>query len=193
LLYHAHNSFGLATATALAATSAGAWPETTVNGFGDRGFASFEELVLSLEMLYGVDTGIKMERITELCRTVERITRLKNHPFKPIVGESVWQPHLVMNYVDFLAGKNSRGSYLQAFEPAVVGGDINLMMSVNILSPDTIRLRLDRLGLKYDAEDVNAIVTEIHERLRRIGEYPAWISDSEVQEIARTRVSKSVP
>lgn len=192
LLYHAHNSFGLATATALAATSAGAWPETTVNGFGDRGFASFEELVLALEMLYGVDTGIKMERLTELCRAVERITRLKNHPFKPVVGDSVWQAHLVTNYVDFLAGKNSRGSYLQAFEPAVVGGKIELMMSTNVLGPDIIRLRLDRLGLKYDADDLKAIVKAIHERIRAIPEYPAWISDSEVEEIARARVSESV-
>src|SRR5256886_15053380 len=65
LSFHGHNDFGLAVANSLAAVEAGvAVPHTCVNGLGERsGNASFEELVLALEALYGYDTGIDVSRI----------------------------------------------------------------------------------------------------------------------------------
>ena len=94
LLYHVHNDYGMAVAQVIAAVAAGAWPEASINGFGDRGFVNLDELVLSLEVLYRVNTGIKMEKLTEASQLVERIQGIKNGPQKPVVGEAMHVPSL---------------------------------------------------------------------------------------------------
>ncbi|MGY5852740.1 MAG: 2-isopropylmalate synthase, partial [Candidatus Thorarchaeota archaeon] len=71
---HCHNDFGLAVANTVAAVAEGAtYPHVCVNGYGERaGNAAFEEVVMSLEELYGVDTGIETEKLYQLSRLVER-------------------------------------------------------------------------------------------------------------------------
>ena len=64
LSVHCHNDFGLAIANTLTALECGARaPHVCVNGLGERaGNASLEEVVVALESLYGVRTGIRTER-----------------------------------------------------------------------------------------------------------------------------------
>lgn len=88
LSFHGHNDFGLAVANSLAALEAGVEvPHTCVNGLGERsGNASFEELVMTLESLYGVDTGIDTSRLYELSLLVEKLSGVPIGVHKPIVG-----------------------------------------------------------------------------------------------------------
>ena len=88
LSFHGHNDFGLAVANSLAAVEAGALvPHACVNGLGERsGNASFEELVLALEVLYGYDTGIDVSRIYELSQLVERLSGIPVGMHQPLVG-----------------------------------------------------------------------------------------------------------
>jgi 2-isopropylmalate synthase len=71
---HCHNDFGLAVANTLTAIEEGVtYPHVCVNGYGERaGNAAFEEVVMSLEVLYGVDTGIDTEKLYQLSTLVER-------------------------------------------------------------------------------------------------------------------------
>ncbi|MGY5876908.1 MAG: hypothetical protein RTU30_14255, partial [Candidatus Thorarchaeota archaeon] len=71
---HCHNDFGLAVANTVAAVAEGAtYPHVCVNGYGERaGNAAFEEVVMTLEELYGVNTGIETEKLYQLSRLVER-------------------------------------------------------------------------------------------------------------------------
>jgi isopropylmalate/homocitrate/citramalate synthase len=88
LSFHGHNDFGMAVANSLAAVECGVEvPHTTVNGIGERsGNASFEELVMGLEMLYDVRTGIDISRLYELSTMVEEISGIPLAINKPIVG-----------------------------------------------------------------------------------------------------------
>ncbi len=88
LSIHCHNDLGMAVANTLAAIECGVEvPHTTVNGIGERsGNASFEELILGLEMLYDYRTGIDLSKIYELSRTVEEISGIPIAINKPIVG-----------------------------------------------------------------------------------------------------------
>ncbi len=189
LLFHAHDSFGMATACALAACSAGAWPETAVNGFGDNGFASFEEVVLSLEMLYGVNTGIKLEKLSELCRAVAEITGFKVHPLKSVLGEAVWVPARDVQYKELLDGAGCVSLYISPYEPAVVGARMNYLWSINSLSPLSVKVKLDRMGLNYQEEDVAAIFEALLERLRAVADAPYFRRDEEVEEICQSYVA----
>ena len=71
---HCHNDFGLAVANTLAAIEEGVtYPHVCVNGYGERaGNAAFEEVVMALEALYRVDTGIDTEKLYKLSTLVER-------------------------------------------------------------------------------------------------------------------------
>ncbi len=88
LSIHCHNDFGLATANTLTAMECGARaPHVCVNGLGERaGNASLEEVVLSLESLYGVRTGIQTERLYELSRLVEELSGVPIAANKALVG-----------------------------------------------------------------------------------------------------------
>jgi isopropylmalate/homocitrate/citramalate synthase len=88
LSVHCHNDFGLAVANSLAALECGVEvPHTCVNAIGERsGNASFEELVMTLEALYGYDTGVDISRLYELSRKVEELSGIPVAVNKPVVG-----------------------------------------------------------------------------------------------------------
>ncbi|MDI3502998.1 MAG: (R)-citramalate synthase [Archaeoglobi archaeon] len=92
LSIHCHNDFGLATINSIEALKSGATEvHTTVNGLGERcGNAPFEEVVMVLEELYGVKTGIKVEMLYELSKKVSRITGVSIPPNKAVVGKNAF-------------------------------------------------------------------------------------------------------
>lgn len=89
---HCHNDFGLSTANVLSAYEAGATGlNVAVNGLGYRaGNAPLDEVAMALEILYGVDTGLRLEMLPWLSRLVEEITRIPVDYFKPIVGKGAF-------------------------------------------------------------------------------------------------------
>ncbi len=89
---HVHNDFGLAAANTLTAIEMGVtYPHVCVNGFGERaGNAALEEVVMALEILYGVKTGIRTERLFELSQLVERAFAIPIPVHKAIVGQNAF-------------------------------------------------------------------------------------------------------
>ncbi|TFG33997.1 homoaconitate hydratase [Candidatus Thorarchaeota archaeon] len=89
---HCHDDFGLATANTLAAIEEGiTYPQVCVNAYGERaGNAAFEEVVMSLEELYGIDTGIKTEKLYQLSRLVERNFIIPLPLHKAISGDNAF-------------------------------------------------------------------------------------------------------
>lgn len=85
---HCHDDLGFATANTLAAVAVGfEAPQTTVCGIGERsGNASFEEVCVALELLYGRKTGIKTERIFGLAELVEKYSGVPIPVHKPVIG-----------------------------------------------------------------------------------------------------------
>jgi len=92
LSVHCHNDFGLATINSIEALKSGATEvHTTVNSLGERcGNASFEEVVMVLEELYGLRTKVKVEKLYELSTKVSRLTGIPIPPNKPVVGKNAF-------------------------------------------------------------------------------------------------------
>lgn len=88
ILLHCHNDYGMATANTVAAIAAGAaGASVTFNGIGERaGNAPLEEVVLALHNLYGLATGVETEAFARLAELVERHSRIRMDPFKPVTG-----------------------------------------------------------------------------------------------------------
>jgi len=116
---HAHDDLGLATANSLAAARAGATHiNTTVNGLGERaGNAALEEVVLGLKQLYGIQSGVDLQRFPQLSKLVEEASGREVHWQKSVVGRGVFT-HEAGIHVDGLIKDPSN---YQAFSPAEVG------------------------------------------------------------------------
>ena len=85
---HTHNDFGMGVATELAAVTAGAEVvHSCANGLGERtGNAAMEELMLGLDLLYGYDTGYKLDKLPELANLISEISNIPIARNKPVLG-----------------------------------------------------------------------------------------------------------
>lgn len=85
---HTHNDFGMGVATELAAVTAGAEVvHSCANGLGERtGNAAMEELILGLDLLYGYDTGYRLELLPELADLVSQVSNIPIARNKPVLG-----------------------------------------------------------------------------------------------------------
>ena len=169
IIYHAHDGFGLGTAVALAATTVGAWPQGSVNGIGDQGLASLEELVVALEFLYGVKTGINLKKLPELSEAVERITGIPNPPFKAITGAHIPVPEYATSYVDLLQGKSFFELNLTPYELDLVGRRPEMVMYDGLLTTEAVAAKLNQLGLPTDSGTVQKAKDAIKRKLDSLG------------------------
>lgn len=90
--FHGHNDFGLATANSIAAVKAGAqWVHGTVDGIGERGGnANIPEIAMTLELLYGCETGLAMEKIRDSSERLRGMAKYALEPWKPVVGDNLF-------------------------------------------------------------------------------------------------------
>ena len=99
---HFHEDFGLSIPTTIAALQAGAFcAHVTVNGIGERaGSCPLEPLVMSLQCLYGQDTGIKYDELLGLSHEVAARSGKPVPPTKAIVGNRLfgWETGLPTGY-----------------------------------------------------------------------------------------------
>lgn len=161
---HCHNDFGLAVANVLAGYEAGADVlQVSLNGVGYRaGNASLESVVMALEVLYGVDTGIRLELLYDTCKMVEQMTGLANGYFKPIVGDGAFRYEQWAMADRFTRAGERR--YAFPFEPEVVGRVPELVIG-KWSDKQAVIQKLTDYGLSASAEQVARIQT----RCQRLG------------------------
>ena len=85
---HTHNDFGMGVATELAAVAAGAEVvHSCGNGLGERtGNAALEELMMGLDLLYGYETGYKLDKLPELGDLLAELSNISIARNKPVLG-----------------------------------------------------------------------------------------------------------
>jgi isopropylmalate/homocitrate/citramalate synthase len=90
---HFHMDFGHGVTNTLLALACGAEvAHTTVSGIGERaGNTPMEELVISLLMQYGIDIGVRTNKLMELSRTVVGYGKVELPPNRSVVGERLFQ------------------------------------------------------------------------------------------------------
>jgi 2-isopropylmalate synthase len=177
---HTHDDFGLAAANALSGFEAGAaQAQVSVNGIGERaGNAAYEEVVMSLESLYDVDTGIKTERITELARIVEEKSDIPIPANKPIVGDNAFSHESGIHAAGVIENADT-------FEPGVmtpemVGATRELVLGKHT-GKHSVRERLEDAGF----EPTDAEVREVTRRVKDQGAKKEKVTFERLKEFAR--------
>ena len=85
---HTHNDFGMAVATEMAGIAAGATcVHSCINGLGERtGNAPLEELIMGMQVLYGINNGYKLDKLPAVSEAVSKISGVNPALNKPVVG-----------------------------------------------------------------------------------------------------------
>lgn len=171
---HFHEDFGLSVAATIAALKAGASvAHVTVNGIGERaGSCPLEPLVMSLQCLYGQDTGINFKKLTDLSVEVEKRSGKQVPSTKAIVGSRLfgWEtglpsgywkksrnidPLIMMPYHYDMTGQNAPHIYI-----GKKSGEANIEL-VNE------RLGLDQIDDKEKARELLTKVKELSIKVKR--------------------------
>ncbi len=168
LVIHCHNDFGLASANSIAGIIAGAAGcDVVVNGLGDRGGnASFEQVVVALEELYGVNTGIKLQNIYALAKHVEKITAITQSPVRPIAGDFTFL-HSPVQHIYNAASKNTSG--FEPFKPELVGAQRKYGFTLPVDYSIALEPFYKRLKIKPDEKHRGIILARLRQKSKRSG------------------------
>jgi methanogen homocitrate synthase len=177
---HTHNDFGMAVATELAGITAGAEVvHSCVNGLGERtGNAALEELILGIQILLGMETDYRFDKILPLCRTVEELSGIELAGNKPVTGRRNYTRESGIG-VDLVL-KKPLAMFAVAPQLTGRGGDIVLGKKSG---KGSVLYKLESLGIKIDREE---LVDEIVQAVKHMGtDKKGLVSDDEFVEIVK--------
>jgi 2-isopropylmalate synthase len=177
---HTHDDFGLAAANALSGYEAGAaQSQVSVNGIGERaGNAAYEEVVMALESLYDVDTGIETERITELARVVEEKSDIPVPANKPVVGDNAFSHESGIHAAGVI--ENADTFEPGVMTPGMVGASRELVLGKHT-GTHSVRQRLEDAGF----EPTEAEVREVTRMVKDHGANKEQVTFERFKEFAR--------
>jgi isopropylmalate/homocitrate/citramalate synthase len=175
--FHGHDDFGLATASAVAAVRAGAtWIHGTINGMGERaGNADLGEIAIALRALYGVETGLRFDRIREAAARVQGLSGYGLAPWKPLTGETLFRRES-----GAVASQFHDPRSIEPYSSELVGAERAIVLGKKS-GLDSIRIKVEELGLDVPEErwpELLAQVKELGARKRGL------VTDDELRELA---------
>jgi homocitrate synthase NifV len=122
----AHDDFGLATASTLAAVGAGATRvDVSVNGLGERaGHAALEQVAAALVILSKRHVGFDISQLARICALVAGVLHTEVHADSPIVGSHAFANQLE-SHVRVAA---ERPELFEPFSPSLVGRSRSILL-----------------------------------------------------------------
>lgn len=159
---HVHNDFALGLPGVLGALEGGAEIlDCGINGYGERaGHCELAQLVAILEFLYGYDTGIKLERLTETARLVSDIMRQPMPKWSSITGDNAFS-HLA----DWHWQHQEFPWAVAALSPEVVGNSCRAIFGHQV-GPYGLRVKAKELGINIPDEKLPRLATALTEKMR---------------------------
>ncbi|WES63110.1 2-oxo-4-hydroxy-4-carboxy-5-ureidoimidazoline decarboxylase [Microbacter sp. GSS18] len=181
---HVHDEFGLATAAALAAASEGASPDVSMNGMSYRaGFAPLEEVVLALEVLYGVDTGIALEKIAHVSRVVAAESGLPIPQLKPLTGSFAHLKHMPGDAASAIqSGDSAFPPISHGIVPSRMGAHVEWVWGASSSLAQTRALASDA-GMDLTLAETRAARAALDAAVAGIPRYPRWLRPEDARAV----------
>jgi len=191
LVPHVHNVLGFAGAATCAAVTGGAQGvDVTANGIASSsGLAALEEVAVALEAYYGVVTGIRLEKLREYSKRVSRATGIPVHPNKPLVGDRTFYVELDMFVQEVLEARLHGRERIHAIAPSLVGHEYTPVWGFNTIDQTgATQEKLLQMGLPHDEATARKVNDTIRARLEALTAPPVYLTELEVEEVARSVV-----
>ena len=186
---HFHADFGLSVANTIAAVLAGAEViHSTVTGIGERaGNTPMEETALALLTLYGIDVGIKYDKLNELSELVRKLTNTQIPANRPFIGEMAYDIESGILTSWFKNAYHQKPTEVFPVHHKFVGHRAPQILMGKYSGLDNVALWSEKLGLKLDREEATEVITKVKVKshdLKRV------LSEDEFREIAESVIAK---
>ena len=177
---HFHDDYGLGAANTLMALSAGAEvAHTSISGIGERaGNAAYEDIALALLTMYGVDTGLKYEKMNELSEMMRKFGGHIIPSNRGIVGPTLADIESGIVAVWWVKKNEKHPLEVSPYMYSLVGHPDAKVVIGKMSGVPTVDIYLDQLGLQCDDKDqkmeiVQAIKAKAFEKhgLLTVGEF----------------------
>lgn len=170
--FHVHNEFGMAMGSVIAAAYAGVdGIHSSINGLGERtGNVATEEVAAALQLLLGIDTGVDISKLGEMCAMVERVTGIPTWRNKPITGTRLfWLESGVV--VDAKAKLEAAGLIpaMCPFMPETVGHSPIEVVMGGSSGKASVKFFLEERGIACTDEQVEQILEKAKAAGRQAG------------------------
>ena len=161
---HFHMDFSLGVANTLAAIAQGVeTAQVSVSGIGERsGNTPLEDTALSLELLYGVDSGIDLQKLYGLSQLVREKARVTVPSNRGIVGDRIFdvESGIIASWVKNVGRERITEAF--PFRPELVGQTGPRIVLGKGSGLDSVLIWLDKTGLGPASEDdMMAILQEV--------------------------------
>ena len=160
---HFHMDFGMGVANTVIAVAEGAEVvHSTISGIGERaGNVPTEDTLLALLTMYGVDTGIKTERLTKLSQYVRKIAKLGVPSNRQIVGDMLYD--IESGIIATWYKNAAKDHFLEVFpfHPKLVGQRMPRIVLGKNSGLDSIRMHLGRIRIKATDDQTNDILMRV--------------------------------
>jgi len=177
---HFHNTFGMATTnTVMSVLAGGEVIHSTVTGIGEGpGNCPMEETVMALLILYGIDVGIKYDKLTELSKLVGELSGMP--ACRPFVSDGVndIESGILTSWY-----KNSFAEHpteLFPVHPNFIGHRVPQILMGKKSGLDNVALWSGKLGIKLDQDEAMEVLKRVKSKavdLKRV------LSEDEFQKI----------
>ena len=194
LYVHLSNFYGNAVMTAVAALAAGATaPDVCMNGVGHHcGHISLAEVAMVLEALYDVRTGLRLEKLRETSRLVQKLSGISLPLPSPVAGDfafmtdgAYWAAEAHLPYEERIHAKFP-------IPPGTVGNREEVIWSDGTITPESIKAKLTVMGFsEQEINDivVDRIIAELGAELRLSSSYPNWMPDADFDRLCHRIVA----
>lgn len=177
---HCHNDFGLGLANVFAGVKAGATLiDVAVNGLGERsGNPSFAEVAMGLEVLYKIKTHIRLGRLYDLAKFVEKVSGVPIPTNKPFVGEYAFTDESDAHVSALLKEPFA----FQGVRPELLGNRRKFVIGKSA-GPHLLGLKSREFGLNIPPDLLPKIMEAIRERSEK--HKGKVLADEDLMEIIR--------
>jgi isopropylmalate/homocitrate/citramalate synthase len=186
---HFHMDFGMGVANTIMALAEGVEVmHTTVLGIGERaGNTPMEETALALLTLYGIDIGLRYEKLYELAHMVGE---LSGHPIalnRPVVGRALFQIESGIIASWFQNCGDAQPTELFPYHWDVVGQEPAKIVLGKGSGIDSIKGWLKKIGVNPTEEDALKVLTAVKEFSLK---HKRLLTEDEFRAIAAANVGK---
>ena len=188
---HFHMDFGLGIANTILAVAEGVEViHSTVLGLGERaGNIPMEETAMALLTLYGIDTGLRVDKLYSLARLVEQLSGHKVASNRPVVGEQLFQIESGIIASWWQNCGSDHPTELFPFRWDVVGQPAPKVVIGKGSGNDSIKAKLKDLGIETTEQEAMDVVAAVKQYSL---ETKALLTDQEFRQVVKATLPQAV-
>lgn len=188
---HFHMDFGMGIANTIMAVAEGVEViHSTVLGLGERaGNVPMEETALALRTMYGIDTGLKLDKLYSLAKLVEKLSGHKVASNRPVVGDQLFQIESGIIASWWMNCGENNPTELFPYHWDVVGQPAPKIVIGKGSGIDSIKMRLRQMGVQFTEEEAMQVVMAVKEFSLQ---HKRLLTDEEFKTVLKTTLPQAV-